>query len=79
MKLLLIDGNSVLFRGFYATCYGNIMKTSFGVYTNAEPIVYYFKNEYSKDDVEEISSHVEEYCGNNDIAFNVIENSCFEE
>lgn len=35
MKLLLIDGNSVLFRGFYATCYGNIMKTSKGVYTNA--------------------------------------------
>ena len=35
MKLLLIDGNSVLFRGFYATCYGNIMRTSKGVYTNA--------------------------------------------
>ena len=34
-KFLLIDGNSVLFRGYYATCYGNIMKTSFGVYTNA--------------------------------------------
>ena len=35
MKLLLIDGNSVLFRGYYATSYGNIMKTSKGVYTNA--------------------------------------------
>ena len=35
MKLMLVDGNSVLFRGFYATCYGNIMKTTKGVYTNA--------------------------------------------
>jgi len=45
MKLLLIDGNSVLFRGFYATCYGNIMKTSKGVYTNA---VYAFGNMLNK-------------------------------
>ena len=41
MKLLLIDGNSLLFRGYYATAYGNIMKTSKGVYTNA---VYAFAN-----------------------------------
>ena len=45
MKLLLIDGNSVLFRGFYATCYGNIMKTSNGIYTNA---VYAFANMLNK-------------------------------
>ena len=45
MKLLLIDGNSVLFRGFYATCYGNILKTSKGVYTNA---VYAFANMINK-------------------------------
>jgi len=45
MKFLLIDGNSVLFRGFYATCYGSIMKTSFGVYTNA---VYAFSNMMEK-------------------------------
>ncbi len=45
MKLLLIDGNSVLFRGFYATYYGNIMKTSKGVYTNA---VYAFANMLNK-------------------------------
>ena len=45
MKLLLIDGNSVLFRGFYATCYGSIMKTSKGVYTNA---VYAFANMINK-------------------------------
>ncbi|MBQ0036479.1 MAG: DNA polymerase I [Firmicutes bacterium] len=45
MKLLLIDGNSVLFRGFYATCYGNIMKTSKGEYTNA---IYAFANMLNK-------------------------------
>ena len=45
MKLLLIDGNSVLFRGYYATCYGNIMKTSKGVYTNG---VYAFANMINK-------------------------------
>lgn len=45
MKLLLIDGNSVLFRGFYATCYGNIMKTSTGIYTNA---IYAFANMLNK-------------------------------
>jgi len=44
-KILLIDGNSVLFRGFYATCYGNIMKTSAGVYTNA---IYAFANMLNK-------------------------------
>jgi len=44
-KLLLIDGNSVLFRGFYATCYGNIMKTSDGTYTNA---IYAFANMLNK-------------------------------
>ena len=37
-KIVLIDGNSLLFRAFYATQYGgssSIMKTSFGVATNA--------------------------------------------
>ncbi|MBR5341283.1 MAG: DNA polymerase I [Erysipelotrichaceae bacterium] len=55
MKLLLIDGNSVLFRAFYATAYGNIMKTSKGVYTNA---VYAFANMLNKA-VKEISP---DYC-----------------
>lgn len=50
-----------------------------GVYTNAEPIVYYFKNEYSKDDVDEILNHVEEYCSEHDISYNENEMSCFEE
>lgn len=34
-KLLLVDGNSMLFRAYYATVYGNMMKTSKGEYTNA--------------------------------------------
>lgn len=45
MKILLVDGNSVLFRAFYATSYGNMMKTSFGAYTNA---VYAFANMLNK-------------------------------
>ncbi|MBR4461872.1 MAG: DNA polymerase I [Erysipelotrichaceae bacterium] len=45
MKLLLIDGNSVLFRAYYATSYGNVMQTSKGVYTNA---VYAFTNMLNK-------------------------------
>ena len=45
-KILLIDGNSVLFRAFYATYYnGEVMKTSFGAYTNA---VYAFANMLNK-------------------------------
>ena len=34
-SLLLIDGNSMLFRAYYATLYGRMMKTSNGVPTNA--------------------------------------------
>lgn len=34
--LMLIDGNSLMFRAYYATAYtGNLMKTSQGTYTNA--------------------------------------------
>ncbi|MDD4077201.1 MAG: DNA polymerase I [Bacilli bacterium] len=34
--LFLIDGNSLMFRSYYATAYtGNLMKTKAGVYTNA--------------------------------------------
>ena len=45
-KILLIDGNSVLFRAFYATYYnGEVMKTSFGVHTNA---IYAFANMLNK-------------------------------
>lgn len=45
MKMLLIDGNSMLFRGFYATYYTNMMKTSTGIYTNA---VFAFANMLNK-------------------------------
>ena len=45
MKMLLIDGNSMLFRGFYATYYTNLMKTSDGIYTNA---VFAFANMINK-------------------------------
>ncbi len=44
-KMMLVDGNSLLFRGFYATIYTHGMKTSEGVYTNA---VYAFANMLNK-------------------------------
>ena len=45
-KALLIDGNSLMFRAYYATSYtGNLMKTSTGLYTNA---VFGFINMVSK-------------------------------
>lgn len=50
-----------------------------GVYTNAEPVVYYFKNECSEDDIEDILSHIEEFCDEQEIQFQFIERSCFEE
>lgn len=50
---------------------------SIGVYTNAEPVVYYFKNEYSKDDIDEILSHIEEHCKENEIEFSTMQNSLF--
>ncbi len=45
------------------------------VYTNAQPVLFYFKNEYSGDDIEEIKSHVKQYCDDNNIAFRVFEDS----
>lgn len=45
MKLLLIDGNSVLFRAYFATSYREMLKTSNGIYTNA---VYAFANMLEK-------------------------------
>lgn len=45
-KLLLVDGNSLMFRSYYATAYtGNLMKTKDGLYTNA---LYGFVNMVSK-------------------------------
>lgn len=46
-KLILIDGNSILFRAYYATAYpgANLMKTSRGEYTNA---IFAFVNMFQK-------------------------------
>lgn len=50
-----------------------------GVYTNAVPVAYYFKNEYSNEDVDDVLNHVEEYCKDNEIQYNVNEGSFFQE
>lgn len=39
------------------------------VYTNAQPIVYYFKNEYSQADISDVISHIKEFCEKNKISF----------
>ena len=44
-KCLLIDGNAMLFRAYYATVYTNMLKTSNGIPTNA---VFGFINMYHK-------------------------------
>ena len=45
-KLILLDGNSIMFRAYYATAYtGNLMKTSENLYTNA---IYGFVNMINK-------------------------------
>ncbi len=55
-KLVLIDGNSILFRAYYATAYpgAKIMQTASGIYTNA---VFAFVGMFEKivtEDVEEV-------------------------
>lgn len=65
--------NTVIIRVF------NNEFLTIGVYTNAQPVVYYFKNECFQGDIEEILSHIEEFCSEHDIEFNVNERSCFEE
>ena len=44
-KMLLVDGNSMLFRAYYATVYGRPMSTSNGIPTNA---VFGFSNMLTK-------------------------------
>lgn len=39
------------------------------VYTNAQPVLFYFKNEYSDEDILEIVNAVDEYCSENKIGF----------
>lgn len=45
------------------------------VYTNAQPALFYFKNEYNSDDFDEIIGHVKDYCSDNNIGFRTFENS----
>lgn len=45
------------------------------VYTNVQPVLYYFKNEYSDEDISEISGYLKKYCEENDIGFREFENS----
>lgn len=45
------------------------------VYTNAQPVLFYFKNEYSSEDIEEVISHVKQYCDDNSIAFSLFKNT----
>ena len=49
------------------------------VYTNAQPVVYYFKNECSDEDIEEILADIEKYCSEHEISFSKNENSLFED
>ena len=43
------------------------------VYTNAQPVVFYFKNECADDDISEILSRVKEFCAESDIDFKEFE------
>ena len=52
---------------------------SIGVFTNTEPVVYYFKNEYSDEDIKEILGEIEKYCSENEIEFSTMQNSLFTE
>ena len=45
------------------------------VYTNAQPVLFYFKNEYNSEDIGDIINHVNKYCGDNNIGFRLFENS----
>ena len=45
------------------------------VFTDAQPIAYYFKNEFPEDDVSEILSYVEGHCSENKIGFRKVEKS----
>lgn len=45
------------------------------VYTNAQPVLFYFKNEYNTEDIGDILNHVNKYCGDNNIGFRLFENS----
>ena len=65
--------NTLIIRAF------NNEFLTIGVYTNATPVVYYFKNECCDDDVTEILNRIEEFCDEQEIQFMFIEKSCFDE
>ncbi|WP_407453457.1 hypothetical protein [Methanobrevibacter sp.] len=46
------------------------------VYTNAQPVLYYFKNEYPKEDISELAVDIEEFCKENKIGFRKFDESC---
>ena len=45
------------------------------VYTNAQPIAYYFKNECADEDISEILDHVKDFCSKNEIPVSESEDS----
>ncbi len=45
------------------------------VYTNAQPVLYYFKNEYPKEDISELAVDIEEFCKENKIGFRKFDES----
>lgn len=45
------------------------------VYTNAQPVLFYFKNEYRDEDILEIVNAVDEYCSENKVGFRKSEES----
>ena len=45
------------------------------VYTNAQPVLFYFKNEYPQEDIDDIVDHVKQYCEENNIGFRFQEKS----
>ena len=55
-KVILVDGNNLMFRSYYATAYnGNLMKNSKGVATNA---LYGFANMMHKIIAEEKPEYI---------------------
>ena len=43
------------------------------VFGNAEPVLFYFKNECDDEEISDIISNVEEFCEENEIDFNALE------
>ena len=50
---------------------------SIGVHDDVQPVIYYFKNEFSADDISEILKQVEKHCNDNEIEFSLEKDSIF--